>query len=88
MDPDELEDDEEVVEVSGQPKEENREKVKTTQYDEYATFFYLFGRFFPALLLIFSFVLMTWVWGRVGSGFFITIISVCYFKSFCDYMSI
>lgn len=36
MDPDELDDEEEVVEVSGQPKLEpdNREKVKTTQYDE------------------------------------------------------
>ena len=42
MDPDELEEDEEIVEVSGQPKEEIREKVKTAQYDEYAIF-YSFG---------------------------------------------
>ena len=42
MDPDELEEDEEIVEVSGQPKEEICEKVKTAQYDEYAIF-YSFG---------------------------------------------
>lgn len=37
MDPDELEDEEDVVEVSGQPKEERQqEKVKNNQYDEYA----------------------------------------------------
>ena len=48
MDPDELEDDEEVVEVSGQPKEENREKVKTAQYDEYGASSEIFGPFFWA----------------------------------------